>query len=253
MKADIEQAFKAIHETISIVCVCGVHPAITAAFDAIRAHIEELEAENERLRHRLQSIYRDTDDLIDDVIRPLGLAIYSSDTPFVAKGNPRGSLNASILNMAAEIAKLREGDTPNASPAQKEHPVLIENINPFQPNSAAYIWPDGRYLEVHDVLKETTKHLAAIRSALSILGDDEPVELAGLAGKVIEELARWVPADECANRSGYSLSPCAKCDNIKDGVVTDRQVCISAKVSAGVCAVTRKAALDAVKGCSNAE
>ena len=83
-------------------------PQLHERVDSLLSHIETQEAEIARLRHRLQSIYRDTDDLIDDVIRPLGLAIYSSDTPFVAKGNPRGSLNASVKNMAAEIAKMRE-------------------------------------------------------------------------------------------------------------------------------------------------
>jgi hypothetical protein len=49
MKPEIERAIAHIRKTIDIVCVCGEHPTITAAFDAIRAHIETQEAEVERL------------------------------------------------------------------------------------------------------------------------------------------------------------------------------------------------------------
>lgn len=137
----------------------------------------------------------------------------------------------------AEIERLREALTVNLSLASEQgNGLMLGHV--MERLAAALEKGDEEPLSPEALVDEAcTKiaDLASIRSALSILGDGEPVELAKRAAKVIEELA--------SNGSNI-LCPYHK--------IVNCNACPGRPYRSTNCNTTRiEAAIDAAKGGSN--
>lgn len=199
MKAEIEQALDDLAELTR-------HEVHDGSVAVIRAHIEELTGENERLHQKtavtmgvgagdgklfVHGDYESIKAAQDIVLERDGLrgALAAGDERLVAAAERAGvaytgcdtpdALVERVEEQGAEIERL----LGQLEEATMHHDASMKVI------AEALGLDEQRAKTVVLAICELKSDLAAIRSSLSLLGDGEPVELAKLAAKVISELA----------------------------------------------------------------